>query len=295
MTEENRRWWNNKELRSSLPAIVLILAFFSLVLFYKHGRDNISPKDAYALNLHTEGFGVALGVIITVFVIDALNRRRDADRRKQDLIDRLLREVLSPRPEIAQAAFDELRKRRLIFGEDSVLQNANLVDAKPVKADLRWANLSGAIFLGADFSDSDFQQANLDNTVLCSAKVTHACFWKASLRNADLEGSTLTEADLDGVDLSGANLKNAKIEPLFTNTFQHVPEAKLEDNGFMEIVDKITLPDSNQVISVTDAEISRFTNPDHPNFWRSCNPQSPAHPDYNRTRKVVLTLKRNRR
>ena len=282
MSEESRRWWNNKELRSSLPAIVLIIAFFGLVLFYKHGRDNISPNDAYALNVHTEVFGVALGVIITVFVIDALNRRRDADRRQQDLIDRLLREVRSPAPDVARNAFHEMRDRRLIYDENSILQRENLLSTKPVKVDLSGANLKGIGLCGSDLSYSLFIDANLDYANLFNANLKKANLINSTLINANLMCADLTEAEIIGADFTGANLKLAQVKSAYRFLRPLDLEERIPASTLSQSSGDIVLPDGT--LAPPDADLGRFVYPDHPEFWRSDDPRSPAHPDFDKDR-----------
>ena len=282
MSEESRRWWNNKELRSSLPAIVLILAFFGLVLFYKHGRDNISPKDAYALNLHTEGFGVALGVIITVFLIDALNRRRDAERRQQDLIDRLLREVRSPEAVIARHAFHEIREQRLMFGADSILQGENLWPTRPVKVDLSGANLKGTGLCSSDLSEASLIHANLEFANMSNAKLKNANLAMAKLRNADLWCADLSDAEIFGVDFTGANLKLAKFRNASHNKWLIRIERENSEQFDPDSPGNIILPDGTP--APPDADLTRFIYPDHPDFWEAKDSRSPAHPDFAKNR-----------
>ena len=282
MSEESRRWWNNKELRSSLPAIVLILAFFGLVLFYKHGRDNISPSDAYSLNIHTEVFGVALGVIITVFVIDALNRRRDAERRQQDLIDRLLREVRSPEPDVARNAFHEMRDLRLIYDENSILQRENLLSTKPVKVDLSGANLKGIGLCGSDLGDASLIHAILEYANLSNANLRNANLAMARLKNADLWCADLTDAEIFGVDFTGANLKLAKFRNASHNKWLVKIEREESERFDPNSPGNIILPDGT--VAAPDADLTRFIYPDHPNFWEAKDSGSPAHPDFAKNR-----------
>lgn len=76
----------------------------------------------------------------------------------------------------------------------------------------------------------------------------------ANLSFAKLQGANLNFTDLQGVDLSFANLQGAKDYPTFD--------------------EETTLPDETKWTPGTD--MTRFTDPEHPNFWRSVNPFSPA-------------------
>jgi uncharacterized protein YjbI with pentapeptide repeats len=79
---------------------------------------------------------------------------------------------------------------------------------------------------------------------------------KANLGDADLFGAYLSEAELFGVDLSGANLHGARLE-----------HASFNENT--------TLSDGTK--GKPDTDLSRFTDSDHPDFWRSDGPDSPAY------------------
>ena len=63
-------------------------------------------------------------------------------------------------------------------------------------ADLRSADLSGAVLSGADLRSADLRSADLSG---------------ADLRSADLSGAVLRSADLSGADLSGAVLSGADL------------------------------------------------------------------------------------
>lgn len=269
MNNKNDEQFNFAELRKSLPAIILIISFFGLVLFYKYGLNYFSEKDDFALNLHTEAIGVALSVIITIFVVDVLNSRRDDRRREQDLKDRLLREVRSPEGVIARHAFHEMMERRLIYGEDSILRKAHLYRASLGKVTLRGARMDGAIMTWSDFSESEFDGAMLDNASLGSADLEGASFLDASLKNANLENANLSQAHLVGANLTGANLLGAKIYR--NNLYNYAAELPdIPDSH----TPQATLPDGTPITANTD--LSRFTDPEHPDFWRSDDPESPA-------------------
>ncbi len=278
MSEESRRWWNNKEFRSSLPAIVLILAFFGLVLFYKYGKDNVSIRnDGYLLNIHTEVFGVALGAVVTIFVIDRLYERQ----RKQNLIDRLFYDARSTEPAVSKRAFEDMKYHRLIYGENSILRRANLRGAKPVDVDLNDAWLDGADLTFSNFSQSSFKDANLNCAKLCFANLNKADFRFASLKSADLMSAILIEADLCHADLEEANLESAAIVEDFTKIYVEylfTPGEILDGSRAKEDYRQLILPD--KTLATRQTNMLRFTNGDFRNFWRSEDPNNPAHRTY---------------
>lgn len=107
-------------------------------------------------------------------------------------------------------------------------------------ADLSLANLEGA----------NLWQANLERANLWRASLKGANLWQANLKGADLRKADLT-ADLGKANLERADLREAK----FSKT--------------------TLLPDQTRWTPETDME--RFTNPEHPDFWRSDDPESPAY------------------
>ena len=275
MNEEFRRWWNNKDLRSSLPATVLILAFFGLVLFYKYGKDNVAIRnDGYLLNIHTEVFGVALGAVVTIFVIDRLYERQ----RKLNLIDRLLYDARSTEPAVSKRAFEDMKYHSLIYGEKSILRGAYLRGAKPVNVDLSNAWLDGADLMFSNFSQSSFKDANLNSAKLCFANLNKADFRFAGLKKANLMSAFLIEANLCHADLEEANLESAAIVEDSTKIYVEyllTPEEVLNGNRSTEELEQLILPDGNPATIETDMLL--FTSPNHPNFWRSNDPKSPFH------------------
>lgn len=80
---------------------------------------------------------------------------------------------------------------------------------------------------------------------------------KENLLGANLRGANLQESNLEGVDLGGANLEGANLR-----------DARL-DAVNLEGADLrgAYLPDGTNWTEDTD--VTRFTNPDHPDFWEN--------------------------
>ena len=79
------------------------------------------------------------------------------------------------------------------------------------RADLRYADLSGADLRdanlsGADLRDADLRDANLRGADLRSANLSDADLSDADLRYANLISANLSGADLRGANLFGSNL-----------------------------------------------------------------------------------------
>ncbi len=285
MSKKIGDWWNSKEMRQSRPALILIIAFFVLVFFYKHGLDVISKTDDdYTLNVHTEVFGFALALLVTVYVIDNLNRRRDDQRRKQELIDRLLREVRSPEAVIARHALHEIRDRGMLTGdngllkgqnlsgmkwEGSVLDRANLACAVLPYSCLQGAQLNEAYFEGATLWFSNLERvqcsvgANFRDTKMNGATFAEARLYYVDFLNADLQETDFGNSFLFGTKLKNANLRTAKIKYAQINEVSFLEAdlfgAEIENNFYHG---RIVLPDGS--IMKDELDFARFTGLNHP-------------------------------
>ena len=277
MNSRNRPWWKTGKFSACLPLVGILIAIVILSLFYKHGRDVISKGGDFTLNVHTEVLGVAIGVLLTVFVIDTRNRRRDTERREQELIDRLLREVRSPEGIIARHAFHELGVLRLMYGEESILRGEWLYNAKPGSVDMRSARLEGANLILSDFTKSSFEHAKLDSAILAHATLDDVSFKFGSLRNADLTGASLMSAIFVGTNLEGACLVNANLEnTIFDNYVIELKSEECADETKSKLFYNFTILPNGEKWN-PDTNLKRFTDPRDPNFWYSSDPDSPAH------------------
>jgi len=140
------------------------------------------------------------------------------------------------------------------------LQGANLFAAlgevRLASTNLQGAFLFCAYLRGAVLSSANLQEANLAMTHLQGAD-----FSLAGLQGANFLGAALQKANLQGADLQGAKLWAANERETF------VVEAHFNETT--------TLPDGTKWRPNT--EMARFTDPKHPEFWRSDDPESPAY------------------
>jgi hypothetical protein len=94
----------------------------------------------------------------------------------------------------------------------------------------------------------------------------------ARLQDADLQGARCWQANLQGADLEGANLKGAYLGQA------NLQDVKLKDAQFDG---KTVLPTDRlygeSSFWTPDTDMARFTDPNHPEFWRSDMRQSPAY------------------
>jgi hypothetical protein len=77
------------------------------------------------------------------------------------------------------------------------------------KANLSWADLSGANLIRANLSGANLSGANLIRANLSEADLIRANLSEANLSEADLIRANLSGANLSGANLSGANLIRA--------------------------------------------------------------------------------------
>lgn len=230
-----------------------------------------------------------LSVLVTVSLVEDLIRWRERrieedrvstqqqqadDRLRADLVNQLRSSLNS---EAVNAALT-LRERGWLT--DGLLKGAFLSGANLQRGDLSGGDLTGAKLVGAtlkaaalrdaelgtaQFDDADLTGAALDRARLNGASLRRARLGGASLRLADLSGADLRLTACTGTDFHGARLNGADCTDA---DWQH---ATLADAQF----DSATrLPDGSTWSAGGD--LARFTDPAHPDFWRSNNAFSPA-------------------
>lgn len=177
--------------------------------------------------------------LVTVFVIDRLNRGRQRQELRQELKEQLIRKMGSKVNDVALPAVDELRAYEWLT--DGSLEGKNLASA----------NLEGAPLRLAVLRDVYFGWANLRGAHLFGAKLEGAI-----LINADLQGATFYQFS-DG--LQDAHIQDATGEVIESPVFS----------------EKTVLPDGTRWALGTD--LDKFTNPTHHEFWRSDDRDSPAY------------------
>jgi len=111
--------------------------------------------------------------------------------------------------------------------------------------------LQDADLRGANLHQSSLQRADLRRVHLRGANLTLADFAHADLSHAELRYANLDAASLSGTKLYGADLTLASIRRIYLSG------AKFNEETI--------LPDGTPWTPGTD--MTRFTNPDHPNFY----------------------------
>lgn len=194
-----------------------------------------------------------LGVVVTIFVIERMNRQRDMTLLKK----RLLREAASPSNGVAKAAISWMRDEGWLEGEEGLLEGAYLWEANLAGASLNSANLSRAYLGNADLNGAYLARADLSGADMLgidlrSCDMVGVNLSRAQLRFANMEGVYLGDANLTGASLLDANLKNASLEDVYW--------------GYARMDESTVLPDGSKWRK--DSDMARFTDPTHENFWQ---------------------------
>lgn len=186
-------------------------------------------------------------------------------------------------PAARQPILDTLSREKALEGValvDYDLERSNLRGARLSKVDMTKVKLRGANLQGADLRESILNhaqliEADLSGADLSGARLERAFLSGAVLRLAKLHGTRII-ASLWGVDLENADLRGADLQgcELFRTNLRG---ANLQGVLFAEarINQETTLPDGTAWTPRLD--IRRFTDPSHPDFWRSDDPDSPAY------------------
>lgn|GEM_PF-2604064 len=128
---------------------------------------------------------------------------------------------------------------------------------------MRICQLDEAIAVEADFSDAYIIQCSL----------VGINWSRANIKNGSITESNLTNAILNQANLSGVNLQNTGLR-----------HASLIGTTFTE---GTQLPDSteeNPIFWTHDTDMTKYTDPNHPNFWE---------PDYSKTLWELNILRQN--
>lgn len=217
----------------------------------------------FVLNLGTELIGAAAVYFLFDQLIEQPRKRaeeREAERRKlEDEKTKLIEGMGSSVRDVAIAAAGKLKLRGWL--EDGSLK----------KAYLHKANLTGAILPWAILNGANLNRARLDGAKLPGAKLRGASLGRANLTKADLSDANLRGAFLAGAILTGASLVNSILYG------SQLWGADLEgaDLSDAKLNHQTVLPNGDNYTSET--ELARFTDPVHPDFWRSKDPYSPAY------------------
>ena len=210
----------------------------------------------------------ALSIIVTILFIDYLNERRAERLFKQQLI----MDAGSKSNDKALDAIHQIERRGWLYGENGLLKARYLRSANLQNANLSHVNLQGSFLADANLQNATLFHTNLSFTNLhqadlFSARLLSATLYSANLSMTNLQNVLLQETNLELAQLGRANLRGAilwKANMKGSNLeYAYLREANLSEAEF----DKNTiLPDGE--IWTPDTDMSRFTDPNHPEFWQ---------------------------
>lgn len=253
-----------------LAILAVVSAFISEWLSGENGGINTKAWWAdFTQGLSTEMVGALLTGVLFVFVVGAVEERQAEEQWQKELIFRMG----SPNNSVAVEAARTLDAEGWLT--DGSLREANLTEANLERARLILADLVAAILIDADLEGAKLNPANLQSADLTNATLEGAWLIGATLENATLEETNLqraflSNANLRGADLDGANMARAFLRDADLQGASLTDVTWITDGGLAA-----TLPDGNAWTPETD--LGRFTDPDHPSFWRSTSPDSPAY------------------
>lgn len=184
----DERWHEISEIWKDNRWLYVISGILIGILFTPLIEQIIQDFRTLASNLVPE----AVGIIFTILILD----RMTANRIREELKYRLVREAGSHSQNAAVSAVDWMRYEEWLTNENGLLAGAYL---------------SGANLEGANLVDSNLQSANLIDVNLKVANLAGANLQSANCVDADLRKAILIGASLKNADLRGANLTNAKL------------------------------------------------------------------------------------
>jgi len=247
----------------------------------------------------------AVGIVFTVLILDKLAENRAIEQVKQRLILQLGSPDNDATKSAIRALWDygSLQNGDV---QNANLWGANLVRADLGQCDLRnvnlWhANLAGAWLWSTDLRGAYLRSANLRDAVMDSTRFgrvkfdettvlpdgtcwgnygdidrftnpDHPNFWsgyfsvgdnlsKRNLKGHNLSGSNLMNLNMRYANLTKIDLENASLRDVdLTNAC--LKHANLTNTIFIEVI----LPDSTRW--APDTDMSRYTDPNHPDFWQ---------------------------
>jgi len=280
-----------KDLRNEPVKYGTILALtglvFGAILFHHEPDWQANNLFSFLTNFGTE----VIGIIVTVFIVNAWQDRRAQERLKREL----LADIKYGTNADARRAIRRAHEWRWLEKNESILAGKDLRRAELQestfrcvnlhKADLRNADLSNARFdRGSDlskiqassaiFASAILHEINLQNAQLFAADLSSTGLRGTDLKGAylafaDLSKSNLSSADLRYTVLMGANLRNADLWNAQLSEDTVLPDAErtemhfgrqMADREFTSYYDPAKGP----------KQLERFTNPDHPEFWDPC-------------------------
>jgi len=175
-------------------------------------------------------------------------------RARQHVLDRMMVENLLAGADLSGAQLANVHleganlKKICLWRADlsnADLESANLQEGWLGEANFSYAKLTSAHLQRVQLERSKLERVNLANANLCDADLNQANLSRASLYDAELQHVCLDHANLSGSNLLYANLQGASLRGTFFD-------------------ETTVLPDGTYW--TLDTDMSRFTDPQHPDF-----------------------------
>lgn len=262
--------WVWMDIRKSPNTPVRVIASLFLLLGVLGELDGPLPYIPVVYEIYKDIAAELIGAGLAVFTIDYANERRAKREYEADL----LRRIGSSINVVALSAIEEAKAQQwFIEGKlkGAKLRRANFENADFVTRSLHetpvfgWgevsqgAKLEKAIFADSVVTEADFSSATLTKCDFRGANVVGAKFLSANCQDINFLG-----ADVRGVDFTNANLDGAQFVGIRAQEAIGVPGRKYLTSARVD--SNTIMPDGSRLNSISDLE--RFTNAQHPNFWR---------------------------
>lgn len=276
--DDQTNYINVKRLKTFVPIFLSIVATLTLLFSFSIRNENWS---AFFMDLSTGLIGALIILVLVDYMIVDVEKREMSEKELKELKETLKVRLGSRVQSVVVTAAEDLRRYGWL--EDGSLKGINLVGASLSGVDLRKANLEKA----------DLSSANLEGANLSHANLRHAICKATSFKDSDLafaqfDDAVLWNAVFDGASASWAVFRSAKLHhaKMVKAAFNWVDFEKAElrlvtfhtdlrwsnlANAIVtapEIVGDTWLPDETDWVDAK-ADLSRFTDPNHSEFWRS--------------------------
>jgi len=160
--------------------------------------------------------------------------------------------------------------------QDKIYQRSIFQDTNLCKVSAKNAYFDSARFVKSSIQDADMTNGMLRNAIFKDCDLQGTDFNNANLKFVSLDSSNILGTNFTGADLSYAQIADVNVNKIDTSRSPFSFGVKKLHKLIGKIPPITTiLPDGTNWTHYTD--MTRFTDPSHPDFWRSDDPKSPAY------------------
>ncbi|MEO8608248.1 MAG: pentapeptide repeat-containing protein [Chloroflexota bacterium] len=216
-----------------------------------------------------------------------------------ELRAKLIQQLSSHDPKVVMSGVSDLEKNGWLY--DGSLKGTSFAGGNFYELILSECNLPDVDFSRGCLHGVDFTKANLQGAKFLSADLTRVMMDESNLQSAifddaDLSGGLITN-NLEGASFERANLRYAGIGSKLRNaSFRYAnlqdahltsddargcnfSEANLQNTKLRDVIFDANTILPNGIPWTPEIDLMIFTDSSHPNFWRSQDTASPAHPN----------------